>query len=928
MKHLITQTTIFIVVILLIPFLCDDVNAQSTGSISGTVVNANSGRALPGANVIVDGTSLGTATGEDGRFRIRNAPTGTQTLTIRFIGFESKSVEVDVEAGVTARVSAELQDGFIEGQDVVVTAVQEGQARAYNIQRTGDRIVNVVSSEQLERFADPNLAGSLRRVPGLSYQTDRGEAGEVYIRGLSPSISNVTVNGAQLASTDEDGREVWLGGITSDVVTNLEVIKAITPDMNANTIGGTINMDTYQNIGSEPVVRASVSGGINQLSDGGQFQAGAQYGQRFGDFQFFLTGSYQANNRETHDIRKEYDDFDFGDGSSSFRNVLDEQRLQVYEIPRKRYGGTAQLDYNFSEESRIYLRTMFNIFDDSQIRNQHRVELDRNDYIDRNTAPGARFQIDGRTFERKLSSYSAIVGGDHQLNDWNLSYRTAYSLGTYREPFRDYYRFRNDGVDVRYDDENEFYFPQVWVTDGSDVSNPNNYNFTYYEERTENADDHDYSANLDLSRSLQLGNIRMDLKFGGLARYKTKDRQFTRERYDYDGDFTLARISTRDNRTFIGRYNQFAPGVDWNKARGIFDRERDLFSLDEERSYEENTFYEVEETDLAGYLMSTFRFDRFTLVAGARYEAISGTYRGSLKELLIDDEGDPIFGPEEVVEESNNYNNLFPMVHLRYGISDRANIRLAYTQTYARPMFTDLAPNRLLIEDDEEIFLGNPGLNPLRSNNFDLLGEYYFTNVGVISGGLFYKDISDFVFTQAREITEGDFAGFVERQPVNGESAIVYGIELAYQQQLEFLPGFLSGLGIYANYTYTYSEAEITGLEERTIRLPEQVPHVFNGALSFTRGGFFAQISANYQHDWIDEVASDPADDRWRDRVLTFDVSASQRLTSSITAFADVQNITNQGTGEYYGSRSNQFHRGRSIDFHGWWANLGVRFRM
>lgn len=905
------------------------IQAQSTGSISGTVLNAENERSLQGANITLEGTRLGTATQEGGRFRIRQVPNGTYNLVVRYVGYQTKTKEVTIESGQNLNLTLLLQNDFIEGQDVVVTAVQDGQARAFNIQRNDSRIINVVSTEQLERFADPNISGSLRRVPGLSYQTDRGEAGEVYIRGLSPSISNVTVNGSQLASTDDDGREVWLGGITSDIVTNLEVIKAITPDMDANTIGGTINMDTYQNVGAEPIIRGNVSGGINQLSDGGQFQTGIQYGQRFGDFQFFVTGSYQANNRQTHDLRKEYGNFDFGDGSESFRNVMDEQRLSVYTIPRKRYGATAQLDYDFNPRNSIYLRTMFNTFDDSQIRDQHRIVLDREDYIDRNTAPGARFQVDGRTFERKLSSYSAVLGGDSQVNNWGISYKAAYSRGTYREPFRNYLRFRrNEGVDVRYDDQNEFYFPQVWATDGSNVNDPNNYEFTYYEERKENADDNDFSASIDFETPLEIGNTRVDLKFGGLARYKDKDRQFTRERYDYDGDFTLARVSTNNPNTFINRYNQFAPSPDWDKASGIFERERNLFSLDRERAFEENTFYEINETDLAAYAMSTFNFDRLTIIAGARLEHIQGNYRGSVKELRLDADENPIFGDEEIVEGSNSLTNIFPQIHFRYGLTDRTNIRLAYTQTYARPIFADLAPNRVLIEDDEEIFEGNPNLRPLLSDNIDFMVEYFFTNVGVLSGGLFYKDITDFVFTEAREITDGEFAGFVERQPVNGEAAKVYGAEIAWQQQLDFLPSALSGLGIYANYTYTFTEAEITGMEERTISLPESVPHVFNGALSYTYGGFFAQLSANYQHDWIDEVASNPADDRWRDRVLTFDASASQRITPNITAFADIQNITNQGTGEYYGARGNQLHRGRSIDFHGWWANLGVRLRM
>lgn len=922
-------TTILLLALPLLMLGADVLHAQNTGSITGRIFNAESGRTLVGATVIIEGTSYGAASSQSGTYRLRQIPPGNYTLLVRYIGFTEQREEISLSAGENLELDFRLDPAFLEGDDVVVTAKAEGQVRALNIQRSSEMIRNVVSAEQLEQFADPNLAGALSRVPGLSYQTDRGEAGEVYIRGLSPSLSSVTVNGAQLASTDTDGREVWMGGMTSDLVTNLEVVKAITPDMNANTISGAINLDTHQSIGDAPVVRANISGGISQLSDGGQYQTGLQFGQRFGDFQYFITGSYQANNRQTHDMRKEYGDFDFGDGTDSFRNVMEEQRLSTYSIPRKRYGFTAQFDYDFNRNNSIYLRTLFNEFDDSQTRDQHRIELDRNDYISRTEAPGARFQVDSRIYERKLSSFSAVLGGSSQIEDWGIEYRGAYSRGTYREPFRDYFRFRRSGgVDVRYEDQSEFYFPQVWVTDGSDVSNPNNYNLTYHQLETEDATDNDYSVNLDITRPLTLGNTRVNLKFGGLYRHRVKDQFHTSDRYDYNGVFTLGRIATPDNRLYLNRYNKFVHNVDWSKARGIFDRERDLFELDEERSFEEATFYNVKENDLAAYLMGTFNFDRLTLVAGVRYENIDGTYTGSIKELRLDDEGDPIFGAEQIIEEENSYSNFFPMVHLRYSLGERTNLRLAYTQTYARPLFGQLAPNQFINEDDEEIIMGNPALEPLKSTNIDFMLEYYFSSVGILSGGFFYKSIEDFIFNEAREIQSGEFAGWVERQPVNGDAATVYGVEVAWQQQLQFLPGILSGLGVYANYSYTFSEAEITGLDERTVRLPEQVPHVFNAALSFSTGGFFAQVSANYQDDWLDTIASNPADDRWRAKTLTFDASASQRITPNLTAFVDVHNITNQGTGEFYGSRSNQYHRGRSKDFHGWWANLGVRFRL
>ena len=538
----------------------DAVVAQSTGNITGRVLNAESGRALAGAHVLIDGTSYGAATSQSGTYRLRQIPPGEYTLVVRYIGFTEKREEITLSTGQSLELDFELNPAAVEGEDVVVTALAEGRTRALNIQRSSNNIRNVISTEQLEQFADPNLSGALSRISGVSFQTDRGEAGEVYLRGLSPNLSNVTMNGAQMASTDTDGREVWLGGMTGDIVTNLEVIKAVTPDMDANTIGGTINIDTNENIGDSPIFRANLSGGISQLSDKGQGQVGIQYGQRFGDLQVFMTGSYQNNNRETHDIRQEQYDWDFGDGSSSVQNVLEEQRLSTYVIPRKRYGGSLQLNYDLNRDHSIYLRTLFNRFDDSQTRNQHRIELDREDPITRTVAPDARFQVDGRTYERQLTSYSAIFGGDSGFSRFDLAYRVAYSRGVYDEPFRDYFRFRHaTGATVEYEDRNEFYYPQLWVTDGTNVTDPANYEFTYYEERVTYSQDDDIAANFDVTTNLSIGDRNLELKFGALGRYKVKDHEFSRDRYDFIGDenVSLGRFATFDNRTFLNRFSKF-----------------------------------------------------------------------------------------------------------------------------------------------------------------------------------------------------------------------------------------------------------------------------------------------------------------------------------------------------------------------------------
>ncbi len=256
--------------------------AQS-GKIAGTVTDANTGETMIGANVSLQGTSLGAATNMAGEYNIANVSVGSQTIKFSYIGYKDTLIVVNIIENRTLRVDAELRLDVFEGEEVVVTAQLQGQLAAINQQLMSNTIKNVVSSDKIMEVPDANAAESIGRLPGVSIIRSGGEASKVTIRGLSPTFNNVTIDGEKIPSTDVKDRSVDLSMISPEVLAGIEVTKAITPDMDADAIGGSINLTlNTAPSGFRYHFRAKV--GYNKLRDDfGQFNGALTLSNRFAD---------------------------------------------------------------------------------------------------------------------------------------------------------------------------------------------------------------------------------------------------------------------------------------------------------------------------------------------------------------------------------------------------------------------------------------------------------------------------------------------------------------------------------------------------------------------------------------------------------------------------------------------------------------------
>jgi len=260
---------------------------------------------------------------------------------------------------------------------------------------------------------------------------------------------------------------------------------------------------------------------------------------------------------------------------------------------------------------------------------------------------------------------------------------------------------------------------------------------------------------------------------------------------------------------------------------------------------------------------------------------------------------------------------VLPSAHLRYALDDESNVRVAVSRSLARPDFESLAPFELVIEEDGEIERGNPELDVTTAWNLDVLYERYFPSIGVFSAGLFVKQISDPIYFFTFDETRGG-EEFEVLQPQNGDDADLVGFEIAYQNQVR--SGSLRGLGVYANATWTDSEATFPNREDS--RFPGQAETVYNFSLNYERAGFSGRISLNYHSEYLEAVGGGPDEDIWIDEHFQVDFAASQRITDSLRVYLELINLNDEPFRVYQGTTDRPIQE----EFYSWWGTIGLKW--
>lgn len=942
---------------------------NSNSTLEGVVIDSYG--ALPGAEIKIKDTNLGTITDMSGQFSIKNIPSGEFTLSISFLGYKTyeKSLNIENEASMNLGEITLKQD-YGELEEVVVKSTyRPSQARALSLQKKSAAIMNVLAADAIGKLPDRNAAEAVQRIQGVSIERDHGEGRYVSVRGAPLKWNSNLINGNRLPAAvgTSDGlgtgsdRSVPLDIFPSELIQYVQLSKAITPDMEGDAIGGSVNFIT-RTAPNERTLNVNLAGGYNNQAEDGSYNASILYGDRFFNDKLgiIVSGAIWERNWGTDNYEAIYN-ANLEDPVQQFS--VAQLELRDYLGKRSTLGLNVGAEYNFNEDNKVYFRGISTSFEDDE-KSREFLFLFNED--------AAQLRQRKAIFGIYLSG--GEFGGDHQLSpktslSWKgATYKTKANLGSTPTPNPDEGAglllgiFRQENVGFQGLSPDGFKYlegdaPQGVVGDPFNNIQPNMANplspdqifietLLNFEQSSE---EEDFIGQIDFEHE---SSDKLKLKFGGKFRSKTRSEaspltifvpgalvgvpdspfpllnNYETESFPSNGGF-LTELGENYNDQLVDQVTQdellnlFTPeSIDELNAVRI--------RQDENNPSSAASFFEGTENVFAGYAMLTYKVnEKLSFIGGIRNEVTTIDYTGN--KVVIDENEEPM-----IVEAkgSRTTNAFLPMAHLKYSPKDNINIRAAYTRTFARPSFGSLNPGATQNDVFQVISRGNPDLEPTFSDNFDLMGEYFFDNVGILSGGVFYKRITDDIFNSTSQQNINGLV-YTINEPRNLENGYLFGMEIGLSKRLEFLPGILSGFGIDVNYTFTDSEVDVpvfdinqVGEIEKSILkqpLPNQSKHLYNASIFYEKYGILARVAANYKGKNVVGFSEfGPEHNRWYDENLTIDFSAAYAFNNKLRLFLELNNLTNEPLRYFHGN----VNRPEQVEYYSLRGQLGISYQL
>ena len=776
---------------------------EGKGQIQGTVKDSTTGDLLYGANVWLKGLSLGAATDLEGKYRINSVPAGSYTMVIRYIGYKQKEIPITVTGGRTLELNIDLPSEVIEGKPVVVTAQAVGQRGAINQQLTSNTIINVVSAEKIHELPDDNAATALSRLPGVSIMN----GDQIVIRGVQAKLNQVLINGIQMPSTDMNDRATNLGFISSNMLSGIEVIKALTPDLDANTIGGVVNLRLRE--APSGVHFDALAQGNYDRSDRNTnyYKFWASLSNRFFNDKLgvFLQGNADksdgGNQRAARSLTLD------GSANTAYGQGTYLTNRADFEFDRDivtNGGGSLIMDYRLPNGKIVLQNTYAGNFTD---RRNNMIQLDF-------SATKAVFTMDRNKYGKDLwinALQAENTFGNVKL-EASLSHSSTeqYTRFAYepRYPGTGWTDFENATDSIAPFGRDAQGLPIIYNSRAAQASmtmekaynlldnlNPADIQRTTLEGWASSINNifkqHLYNSSLDVTAPLNFSNnISATFKAGGKYVRTTRMNDFDRKFSGATDDDTYRNVLN----FFPGRPRSIANRL---KLTDVMETEfkRGKYFLNDEYDFK-NGFQYVINTDIfdswlrtsqtgwspalkkddswkddwngsesftAGYIMGTFNiFQDWTLLAGVRYERYNMNYHANFTYTIHNVYGDAISTEVGTIWDNPDtlyhsvpaswYNvdrvdiNYFPDVHLKYKVNGWSDIRFAYTTGIARPDYLSIIP-KVFVFPGNSFEVGNPKLRPTTAKNFDIIASIYNNEIGLLTIDGFYKELKDVMFT-------------------------------------------------------------------------------------------------------------------------------------------------------------------------------------
>ncbi len=968
----------------LVGFLAStDAQIATKGAIKGTVSNAATGAFLQGVEVNLVNTPFSTTTERDGSFTLSNVPAGSYRLKAFYTSYDTKEASVEVGGGQTVNLALTLSTDVYRLDAVTVSDVRDGNAAAITEQRNAANVLSVASMDAYGDVADGNIGSFLQNLPGVAVLKEAGDIVGVQVRGMPPELSNMSMDGTRTAAaisgfTPQGDRAGLIDQIPSEFIKEVQVTKSNTPEQSADSLGGTVNLVTksaFDFSGRLITYRAGFYRNVyrdnfHQFGPTGSFSFLDTFGK---DRQFGVAVS--ASYTKTPNIRDivQLNAYDADNYLNARARAYNDQNTRV------RAGINAKLEYRVDPSLHLALSLEKSYYASDNDRIDWDVKsLGKDRVADYNVVSRAKIETGANPKNTAGStagiapgydnSYSEMVNPtvtnkaekevkrSHQYKvgvsaektwaDSNLTFSASFNPSSYDNNFWGFIATRRAGVPVGIAVNIDPHIPIFTQTYGPTVgvgADFNNYNGSRFEQpditREEVGD-----VKVDYTKNFSLGEQPVAFKAG----------------YDLRNQHRWLIDSYRPTWNYAGPDGVVGP----NSKTGTNDDNLKQFLFPASYSYtlfnnsshllQEDTFSRqlvdesfrtnpaswvpsgtsvtdhglpsiVSESVPAYYGEFIFKLGRLNILTGVRYEETKVRALGTF--------ADPAALNQKQITVHRSYHFWFPSVHLRYALTHNLLLRGAVSTSSARPAFSDMIPDTSVGYYLDGTGLGqvnqnNPGLQPDYTRNYDLSAEYYIEPAGVLSVGVFHKDISNFIYSIHQVIPDGadngfngNYEGYDLYTTGNVGSAKVEGLEANYSQQFRFLPAPFNGLSGFVNYTGIWTQGSFA---DGASALPHFVPRTWNIGGVYNTRRFEARVTYHFKSSYLDSYAPAPEDESVVQTDPTVDATIKYKVSPKLEFYIDGVNIFNH-TAEYT-TNVEPRHRNR-IGTYGVHLNFGVSGR-
>jgi TonB-dependent receptor len=811
--------------------------SQTTGEITGQIIDKETGEPLRRATVMVVGTKLGGFSDVKGDFKIKNVPTGTVSLKISFVGYTPRELgPIEVKAGATnnvGRVILGLEKKLTEEIFVDARRINDNESAILAVRKNAAQVSDGISQQEMSRLPDSDAGQSLKRVSGVTLVDNKF----VYVRGVSERYSNTTLNGASLSSTEPDKKAFAFDMFPSEFLQNVNIAKSFTPDLPGNFAGGLVQLNTVD-FPDKRAFKVSYSNSFNsnttlkgdkfiQTTGGSTDWLGMDDGTRA------LPASVPSTRREFDALRNAALDNSDQTGArqkyesmiKSFNNNTWQQSpstvgamnnssiginySDIFSLGGNEFGFLSSLSWgqnyniNYIERNAFMAdgSTLFRSNGTQSVRSANlgglvnmAYKLGSSSSISlRNVYSRSADEESGavhgqdsayqtndylnystRYVEKEL--YSTQLGGEHSLSFANMliEWNTGYSFANRSEP--DFRKIRYDRklADLEYD-PNTPYYALISQTEQGDGGRVGR----FYSDMNDNT----YSGKIDFT--LPITNS-IKFKFGTMSEFK--DRDFAAR--------SLTIIQPPTN-------SYLAPDIellmsDYQNPQLLFADENfrveDGLRIGEETKLSDK--YKAGEELIAGYMMVDVPFEfgseSLRFIGGVRYEdsrQLMDTY--DINDVLVNTD--------------NHFGDFLPSINLMWKINEKSNLRTSATQTLSRPSLRELAPFAFYDFINSILVFGNPNLQRALIQNYEVRYEI-FPNAGeVISVSTFYKKFENAIEETIQPIQSELGKSFANAQG----DAHNYGIELEFRKGLGIISSALRNFALNVNAAYINSEITV-----------------------------------------------------------------------------------------------------------------------